>query len=152
MLRAMLSIAALTLSLAVLLAFTHDATKTRIQANRAAAEWQAARSLTGLPELAGPWQHDQLPLGDGRVLLRSTVRGYGGDMHLLALRRGATLTALRVVRHQETPGIGDFVSHHDRGWMAALAAQGPAATDTVTGATITSRAVLNAWHNLEATP
>ncbi len=152
MLRPMLSIAALTLALALLLAFTHDATQARINDNRAAAEWQAARMLTGQTDLSGPWQHNQLPLSDGRLLLRSTERGYGGDMQLLALRDGDTLTALRVVRHQETPGIGDFVSHHDRGWMAALAAHGPAATDTVTGATITSRAVLNAWRSLEAAP
>lgn len=152
MVRAMLSITALTLALAALLAFTHDVTQPRIHANRAAAEWRTARALTGLPDLAGPWQQDHLPLADGRLLLRSVVRGYGGDMHLLAVREGASVTALRVVRHQETPGIGDFVSHHDRGWMAALAMQGPEATDTVTGATITSRAVLNAWRILEATP
>ena len=97
----------------------------------------------------------------GVVLVRATVRGYGGPMLLMyTLRRGDAgrsgtepgtepapeIGRVRVVRHQETPGLTDFLRQPDSGWLAMLEARDAtslAAVDAVSGATITSRALLD---------
>ena len=52
---------------------------------------------------------------------------------------------LQVVRHQETPGISDFLRTPESGWLAGLQSRNHAELsriDTVSGATITSSALL----------
>ena len=51
---------------------------------------------------------------------------------------------VRITGHQETPGIADFLDRPDAGWLNRLPgrdAAGLRALDTVSGATITSRAL-----------
>lgn len=85
--------------------------------------------------------------------------GYNGDIDLLvAIDPAATLLAVRVVRHQETPGLGDGVELRQSDWIHQFA-QLPAASlgdndwqlrkyggqfEQLTGATITAAAVLDA--------
>ena len=95
-----------------------------------------------------------LVLCDGQTLLRAAARGYGGPIEVLvALNAAQRIVNLRVNRHQETPGIGDFIEANGagRGWLDrfvgstrdSLAAR-PLDLDAVAGATITVRGVRNA--------
>ena len=54
---------------------------------------------------------------------------------------GSRISGLRVLRHEETPGLGDFI---EGDWLQQFVHQPPEDVDTVTGATITSRAVIRA--------
>ncbi|VAW50536.1 Electron transport complex protein RnfG [hydrothermal vent metagenome] len=88
--------------------------------------------------------------------------GYNGPIHLLVgVQANGTLAGVRVVKHRETPGLGDVVdiSHsnwilgfnnkslnnpNDRGWKVK---RDGGIFDQFTGATITPRAVVKAVHN-----
>ncbi len=88
--------------------------------------------------------------------------GYNGPIHLLiGVYADGTLSGVRVVKHRETPGLGDIVeiSHSDwilgcnkkslndpkeSGWNVK---RDGGKFDQFTGATITPRAVVKAVHN-----
>lgn len=88
--------------------------------------------------------------------------GYNGPIHLLVgVKADGTLAGVRVVKHRETPGLGDVVSitHSDwilgfdnrslsnpeeKGWKVK---RDGGIFDQFTGATITPRAVVKAVHN-----
>ena len=88
--------------------------------------------------------------------------GYNGPIHLLVgVKADGTLAGVRVVKHRETPGLGDVVSlsHSDwilgfdgrslsnpeeRGWKVK---RDGGIFDQFTGATITPRAVVREAHN-----
>ncbi len=88
--------------------------------------------------------------------------GYNGPIDLLVgVKANGTLAGVRVVKHRETPGLGDVVdiSHSnwilgfndkslsnpdDRGWKVK---RDGGIFDQFTGATITPRAVVKAVHN-----
>ncbi|MDX1392024.1 MAG: electron transport complex subunit RsxG [Rheinheimera sp.] len=88
--------------------------------------------------------------------------GYSGDIDLLvAVSPDGTVLGTRVLKHQETPGLGDKIEARRSDWI--LAFSGKAVTednadawavrkeggdfDQFTGATITPRAVINAVRN-----
>ncbi len=50
---------------------------------------------------------------------------------------------MRVVSHHETPGIGDVIETNRSGWILNFGSRA-ATIDGVTGATITTRAVIGA--------
>ncbi len=92
------------------------------------------------------------------VPVRSS-EGYSGNIDLLAaIDDSGTLLAARVVAHQETPGLGDGIEADRSTWILqfegrSLAMPEPenwvvqkdgGAFDQLTGATITSRAVIEA--------
>ena len=131
---------ALSAALALVLALVHDTTRLHIEANREAARWTQARQLSGQADLTGPWVDGQIELGDARYLALTTAAGYGGDIELILHASAGKLLGVAVVRHAETPGIGDFIERSD-GWMADLINQGPHQVEAKTGATITSRAL-----------
>ena len=99
-------------------------------------------------------------LRDGR-LLRSVwlgVRapnGYSGPIDLaIAFDADGTIAGIDVLRHRETPGLGDVIEPRNSGWLTqfrglsdsrniALAADG-GVVDGITSATITTRAVTDA--------
>jgi electron transport complex protein RnfG len=141
----------LVLVCGALLAGTAALTGERIEQNRQRQFLALVAELTGgeRPADAIRWQGDVAPLCDGTALLRGRAAGYGGAIHwLAAVNVDATppvLTGLRITAHQETPGIADFLNRPERGWLASLggrSATALAATDAVTGATITSRALV----------
>ena len=85
--------------------------------------------------------------------------GYSGRIHLLvAIRVDGTLAGVRVLRHNETPGLGDKIDSSKSDWIRQFAGQrldAPSPDDwkvdkdggafeAITGATITSRAVFKA--------
>lgn len=146
---AVASFLALVLGCAALIAATAALTESRIDENRARHFQQALTDLTGSARLAAEvsWQGDTAFLCNGQALLRGAAAGYGGDIHWLALAAPADrpeLTRASITAHQETPGIADFLDTPDRGWLASLYGRDAAAisaTDGVSGATVTSRAV-----------
>ena len=87
--------------------------------------------------------------------------GYNGPIHILVgVREDARIAGVRVVKHRETPGLGDAVSMTHSDWI--LGFDNHSLTDPVserwkvkrdggifdqfTGATITPRAVVKAVH------
>ena len=88
--------------------------------------------------------------------------GYNGPIHLLVgIKADGTLAGVRVVKHRETPGLGDVVSSTHSDWIfgfdgKSLSNPDPKSWkvkrdggifDQFTGATITPRAVVQAVHN-----
>lgn len=146
---------------ALVLALTHSATRERIEQNRAR---QLVDSITSLIGQQGPlpvmrWRDDLWHLCNGKALIRGQTRGYGGDISWLAavdLQPGTPqLQGFQAAAHQETPGIADFLSRRDDPWLQQL--RGRTSQDirqvaTLTGATITSRAVLAAMAGALAHP
>lgn len=93
------------------------------------------------------------------VLPVRSTNGYSGNIDLLAaIDETGTLLAARVVAHQETPGLGDGIEADRSNWILQFdnqSLQMPAPEnwavqrdgghfDQLTGATITSRAVVDA--------
>lgn len=87
--------------------------------------------------------------------------GYSGNIRLLlGLEPDGTIVAARVIEHKETPGLGDAIDIRRSQWIIQFAGRsldkdhltqwqlGQSSTqiDAITGATITSRAVLHAIH------
>lgn len=149
-LRSALAFVALTIACGALIAGTAALTRERIDENRARRFLVTLTELTGSAAAAADvrWTGDVAPLCPDRALVRSIARGYGGEIRwLAAVDLGGpvpTLERLRITAHQETPGIADFLDRPDHGWIASLTGHGPAelaAVDTVSGATITSRAL-----------
>ncbi len=88
--------------------------------------------------------------------------GYNGPIQLLVgVQADGTLAGVRVVKHRETPGLGDVVSITRSDWILGFdgkSLSNPEARgwkvkrdggifDQFTGATITPRAVVKAVHN-----
>ncbi|MGE3296995.1 MAG: electron transport complex subunit RsxG [Porticoccaceae bacterium] len=86
-----------------------------------------------------------------------TPSGYGGPIRLIAgIDRDGTLTGVRVLEHHETPGLGDRIATDNSDWILRFTGKSltdPApnrwqvrrdggAFDQITGATISSRAVV----------
>jgi electron transport complex protein RnfG len=95
------------------------------------------------------------------VLTVTAPDGYTGPIQLLVgISRDGTLTGVRVIRHRETPGLGDRIDPDKSNWINIFNGLGSNAgaadvalredggtIDHITGATITSRAVTNAVAN-----
>lgn len=95
----------------------------------------------------------------GIILRVATTDGYSGRIVLLlGLTPGGELLGVRTVEHRETPGLGDAIDIERSDWIRQFAGRSldePAredwtigrdggAFDGITGATITSRAVIRA--------
>lgn len=87
--------------------------------------------------------------------------GYSGDIELLVgIRAGGFITAVEVIAHKETPGLGDLVERRKGDWLLQFDGKGlqdPSLSgwrvkkdggnfDQITGATITPRAIVQATH------
>ncbi len=163
------------------LAAAHWATKERIADN----ERQAV--IRQLQEILPPGSYDNALLEDSRELVLperispkgpdtvyiarrdgqavaailpvTAPNGYNGAIDLLVgIRRDGTLAAVRVVKHRETPGLGDGIDASRGDWIHqfdgrslnnpqrwAVRKDG-GSFDQLTGATITPRAVVKAVH------
>lgn len=155
--RTVLAVGCISATCAVLLATTHALTRDRIHANQQQHELRQITSLAGfIPPAHTSWVDDIWKLCNGSVLARERSMGYGGPMKLVMVigRGGASgplLQGLRVIQHQETPGLADFLQidpdrqRSEGGWLASLGgrnAEQLARVDTVAGATISSQAVV----------
>jgi len=151
--RAAGNVVLIALGCALALTASRWLTGDRITLNESAALRTELRALLGegsampqtLPDVnlsPASWQ-----LCDGTRLGRSKAAGYGGPIELLyALQVTApepSLSRLRLLRHQETPGITDFL-REEHGWLQNLEGRTAEALDevsTLSGATITTRAI-----------
>ena len=85
------------------------------------------------------------------VLLGVQASGYGGPIELLiAIDRNGKLVGIKTLEQSETPSLGGHISEPGNAWLAAF--QGHSRSDTqdfdqMAGATLTSRAVINAVHD-----
>lgn len=98
----------------------------------------------------------------GIVLLRSQALGYAGSIDLLiAIDANGKLVGVKILKQSETPGLGARIADWPNSWLNAFAGKSrnePADNgwalrkdqgqfDQIAGATITSRAVINAIHD-----
>ncbi|MEM7363162.1 MAG: RnfABCDGE type electron transport complex subunit G [Pseudomonadota bacterium] len=95
----------------------------------------------------------------GRMYRTTTSNGYNGDITLwVGVRTSGEVQGVRVIQHQETPGLGDQIDHRISPWIDhftghSLDRQSIESWDVIshggvfdqfTGATITPRAVVHA--------
>ena len=167
---------------ALLVAGTYLGTRDRIRDAERAAEEKALLQIMPRALHDNSMLDDRLPLPAGDPLLhlpeeralyiarRDGVAqavlvpavapdGYSGNIELLVgVNRDGSVAGVRVLRHRETPGLGDAVDHRKSDWVErfhgrSLDDPAPArwtvrkdggAFDQFTGATITPRAVVRA--------
>jgi electron transport complex protein RnfG len=97
----------------------------------------------------------------GVVVLPVVARGYNGDIEMaVGIAYDGTLTGVHIVRHHETPGLGDQVHQQKSRWLdqfrdRSLSNTPPEAWavapdggrfDGISGATITPRGVIRVIH------
>ncbi|MGC3872869.1 electron transport complex subunit RsxG [Halomonas sp. GXIMD04776] len=160
---------------------THSVTLERIADNRLASQYQALEEVVpaslhdndlvddtvtlsaaeelGQEDAFSVWQARQDGNTTAVILPVITHQGYSGDIALLVgIKANGELTGVRVLSHQETPGLGDRIEARKSDWIKqfeGLSLGNPPADqwtvkknggsfDAFTGATITPRAVVNA--------
>jgi electron transport complex protein RnfG len=95
------------------------------------------------------------------VLQAIAPDGYGGKIYLIiAVHRDGSISGVRVVSHQETPGLGDYIDIARSNWIAGFngaslenrkagewkVKKDGGTFDYMAGATITPRAIVKAVH------
>jgi Na+-translocating ferredoxin:NAD+ oxidoreductase subunit G len=95
----------------------------------------------------------------GVVFMPVTARGYSGNIQLvIGVAYDGTLLGVRILKHQETQGLGDRIEHTKSAWINNFTGRSFAGIppvdwtvqadggrfDQLSGATITSRGVVNA--------
>lgn len=115
--------------------------------------------VTGLSGPALVYRARKGPEPAAAVFDVTTPRGYSGDIRLLvAVDADGTVLGVRVLEHRETPGLGDKIERGRSDWLEQFEGKtlgNPPAEDwapdrrngdfdTVTSATITSSAVVDA--------
>jgi electron transport complex protein RnfG len=180
-LRAAFTLAVAAVAAVGAVALVHDITAPRIAANERAQRVARLAAVLGSaaydndllsdvayvrdPELLGT--DERLPIHRARLggrpvaALIETVApdGYAGAIRLLvAVDANGRLLGVRVLRHKETPGLGDGIDERKSGWILRFAGRSledPAPArwkvrkdggdfDQFTGATVTPRAVVGA--------
>lgn len=161
-----------------LLAFTHFLTADRIAEN----ERQAV--LRGIEEVVSPSRYDNSPAEDilllapddlldgdnpvvayrarksgkpvAAIIKSAAPNGYNGRIALLVgINFDGSISGVRVVRHKETPGLGDGIETRKSDWVLSFNSRTLGDTDWAvqkdggdfdqfTGATITPRAIVQA--------
>ncbi|MCY3541100.1 MAG: FMN-binding protein [Gammaproteobacteria bacterium] len=117
--------------LALLQLFTAD----RIEQNQRDAEKQI---LAGLVDSID----SEILREQGIELVNTEIRGYGGTMKIVVAFRGEEILGVRVLSHGETPGFSEVLKPND--WIGQFEKQSVHEVDAVTGATITTNAVIRA--------
>ncbi len=179
--KAGLSLAFFALISVILVAVTNHLTKDKIIEN------QAMLLMLALNEVVSPDHYDN-DLANSKIILESqdtgfakdtpvylatlngqpaaaifevtTLKGYSGAMTMLIGINASdqTLSGVRIVKHKETPGLGDKMETRKTNWVLAFngkSLNNPNMTgwqvkkdggdfDQFTGATITPRAIVNA--------
>ncbi|MYE24143.1 MAG: FMN-binding protein [Gammaproteobacteria bacterium] len=132
--------AALMAAAGAILAAVQHLTEERVRTNALAAERQVIRELAGV---AATVPDDSLPLCErDLVLRRDTTRGYGGEVdYIVAFAADGRIAGVRVLHHAETPGFADILLPQSD-WLTGFGAEDEE-VHAVTGATITSRAVID---------
>jgi len=97
----------------------------------------------------------------GIIMLPLITRGYNGPVELaIGIMKDDSISGVRVLKHMETKGLGDGIDHSVSDWILNFTGRSPTNTpaeawavkaqggefDQLSGATITSRAVINSVH------
>ena len=149
MTKAILSFLSLGLIALGTLYLTDTYTRSRVEDNRLYQQNETVRELLKDREIT------QQPNSTGGTnpcdywqITKLEVAGYSGIISGLALIEDIgkhERLSLRITAHNETPGIGDFIDHRKKSWIQALdgnSFEEWSDLDSVTGATITSLAIL----------
>ena len=177
-----LLLAGFALLATLLVAGTYLGTRDDIAAARRAAEEKALLQILSRAEHDNSMLDDRLPAPpadpllrlpeprsiyrarrDGRVvaviLPAHAPDGYSGTIELLVgVERSGRIAGVRVLKHRETPGLGDAIDHRKSDWIEEFrgrslgdpplegwtVSKDGGAFDAFTGATITPRAVIRA--------
>jgi electron transport complex protein RnfG len=150
--------ALLSFACALLLVMTQTETASTIASNRQHHAEKLLREMTDDAQLERTekgWQIYQEGRQIGTIRSAVTSDGYNGDIHFyLAATPDNRVISVRVTAHQETPGIGDGIDREVSDWIDQFDQRSLQGTswqlrpegdfDAMTGATITSRALVNA--------
>ena len=148
----------LALTCALLLASTHQITHKTIESNQRHYEERVFREMVNGAALVKSISGYNVFLKGteiGSIEQFMTTRGYNGQIDLLiALTSDRKVISVRVTHHKETPGIGDMIEQDVSNWIHQFAGKSARDTDwtlspegdidTISGATVTSRAVTSA--------
>lgn len=181
--KTLLFVALIAVIAAALVTASHVFTKDRIAANQRARLMASLHSVLDLPDeqvdlnptnlrvtdplLGSDEPVDVFVIEQGEQPVATIIAavapdGYNAEIQLLiGIKRDATISGVRVVRHRETPGLGDLIDIRKSDWILqfdATSLERPALTewavdkdegyfDSITGATVTPRAVVNAVKN-----
>ena len=152
--RSVLSLVLIAATCGIALVWINDITAPHIVSQRQEQARALMRSLL-LPQqqtelnTVSNWRNDILSACTDWWLLRITENGYAGPIELLAYWQTfsddqPSLIKLRVLRHLETPGIGDFIDHERNSYLpdrdGSTLAQWQDA-DALSGATVTYNAL-----------
>ena len=125
-----------------LLHLTHQWTEPKIEQNRAHARLAVLQAL--LPEANfSQLDLDTVPLGACHKWISATAQtaGYAGTIEAIYVWYPDDQFSMRIVRHRETPGFGDFITGD---WLTNLDLAPISewrSVDRVSGATITFNAI-----------
>ena len=119
----------------VILTSVHYLTKERIDANR---ELVANERMAGLVPTLNQAELCQM----GIHLEEREAIGYGGTMTVVIAYKDGKILGARVTRHHETPGFAEILEPDN--WIGLFGRETESKVDTVSGATITSNAVIRA--------
>jgi RnfABCDGE-type electron transport complex G subunit len=153
----------LALTCAFLLAFTYQLTQETIKSNQRHYEERVLREMVNGAEVEKSISGYNVFRNEtqiGTIEPFTTSLGYNGDIDLLialtlkSLTQDRDIISVRVIHHEETPGIGDKIEPNVSSWIHQFAGKSALDTDwtlfpkgdvdAISGATITSRAVTNA--------
>ena len=147
-LRSIAVVVALALCAGAVLAWFAGLVEERAEHNRRLAETQVLRDMVlsagELPaDFEGQAQGDLLLCGPRLAILHGLGDGYGGELRVaVAFGDGKRVQGVRVLAHGETPGFADILDA-DSAWLAGFRST-PPDVHAVTGATVTSQAVIDA--------
>ena len=153
----------LALTCAFLLAFTYQLTQETIKSNQRHYEERVLREMVNGAEVEKSISGYNVFRNEtqiGTIEPFTTSLGYNGDIDLLialtlkSLTQDRDIISVRVIHHEETPGIGDKIETNVSSWIHQFAGKSALDTDwtlfpkgdvdAISGATITSRAITNA--------
>mgnify|MGYP002631946781 CR=1 FL=1 len=153
---------------AVLLASAYELSRDTIESNQQAYRVTVLERMMGDAGLSFTEQPGGFIVyqGDeryGTIYQTSTQQGYNGEIGLfVAVTDKPSIIRLRVLNHMETPGLGDKIDRSVSNWVDRFDGmsidpaneknwrlrQDGGSFDGMSGATITSRALLNAAHDI----
>lgn len=153
----------------MVLAVTYEVTKPKIEAQLKKEEDAALREILPqadvfTPKTIGGTDYFEARRGGALAgyCLKVTGAGYGGYIRMIAgIDPSGTITGIRVLEHQETPGLGARIAEVKSGakepWFLAQfrgrdarTVEVPGTIDAITGATISSKAVTDAVRSAAA--
>ena len=147
-LRSIAVVVALALCAGAVLAWFAGLVEERAEHNRRLAETEVLRDMMlSAGEMSADFepqaQGDLLLCRPGFAILRGLGDGYGGELRIaVAFDDDKRVQGVRVLAHGETPGFAEILDA-DSAWLSGFR-DTPSDVHAVTGATVTSQAVIDA--------